>query len=74
MSENFIEVLIEKIANNWKKVFGCILGFIVATTFIKYGFLNSLFIFAISYIGYKLGDMNFVSRLKKKIITKLKED
>lgn len=74
MAENFIEILIESIVNNWKKYLGCLIGFIVGTTIIKYGFLNALFIFAISYIGYKLGDIKFTLKLKKRIISKLKED
>ena len=32
------EILLEKIINNWKKVYGAILGFIVGLTVINYGY------------------------------------
>ncbi|MDO4689679.1 MAG: DUF2273 domain-containing protein [Fusobacterium sp.] len=74
MSDNILEVLLEKIINNWKKYLGCFLGFVAGTTIMKYGFLKALVIFALAFIGYKLGDISFSKKLKKTIISKLEED
>ena len=35
MPDNVLEVLLEKIINNWRKVYGAILGFIVGLTVIR---------------------------------------
>ena len=32
MPDNILEVLLEKIINNWRKVYGAIVGFIVGLT------------------------------------------
>ena len=69
MPDNILEILIEKIINNWKKVYGTILGFVVS-----YGLFKAIIIFAFAFIGYKLADSNFVKRVKKAIINRLKED
>lgn len=74
MPENILEIIIEKIINNWRKCLGCFIGFIVGTTIMKYGFLKALVIFALAFIGYKLGDISFARQLKKNIINRLKED
>lgn len=74
MEYNILEILLEKIVNNWKKYFGCFLGFIAGTTIMKYGFLKALVIFFLAFIGYKLGDVSFSKRLKNTIIRKLEED
>lgn len=74
MEDNILEVLLEKLINNWKKYLGCFLGFIAGTTIMKYGLLKALVIFILAFIGYKLGDVSFSSRIKKTIIRKLEED
>lgn len=74
MPDNILEILLEKIINNWRKYFGAFLGFLVGTTIMKYGLLKALIIFALAYAGYKLGDISFSKKLKKSIINKLKED
>ncbi len=74
MSENFFETLLLEIVNNWKKYLGCILGFIVGLTIIKYGLLKALVIFIFAFIGYKLGDITFRKKIKNKILNSLKED
>ena len=74
MPDNILEILIEKIINNWKKVYGTILGFIVGLTVVSYGLFKAIIIFAFAVIGYKLADSNFVKRVKKAIINRLKED
>lgn len=74
MSENVLEVMLEKIINNWKKYLGCILGFIIGLTIIKYGIIKAIIIFLFAFVGYKLGDGNFTKYLKKKIVNKLKEE
>ena len=74
MPDNILEVLLEKIINNWRKVYGAIVGFIVGLTVINYGILKAIVIFAFAFIGYKLGDSSFVHGIKKTILKRLKED
>lgn len=74
MPDNILEVLLEKIINNWKKVYGVIIGFIVGLTIVNYGILKAIVIFAFSFIGYKFGDSSFTESVKKSILKRLKED
>ena len=74
MPDNILEVLLEKIINNWRKVYGAIVGFIVGLTVINYGILKAIVVFAFAFIGYKLGDSSFTKKMKKTIITRLKEE
>ena len=74
MPDNILEVLLEKIINNWRKVYGAIVGFIVGLTVINYGILKAIVVFAFAFIGYKLGDSSFIDKIKKTIIRRLKED
>ena len=68
LPDNILEVLLEKIINNWRKVYGSILGFIVGLTVVNYGILKAIVIFAFGFIGYKLGDSSFTIKMKKTII------
>ena len=74
MPDNILEVLLEKIINNWRKVYGAIVGFIVGLTVINYGILKAIVVFAFAFIGYKLGDASFIEGIKKTILKRLKED
>ena len=74
MPDNILEVLLEKIINNWRKVYGAILGFIVGLVVINYGILKAIVVFAFAFIGYKLGDSSFIDKIKKTILRRLKED
>ena len=74
MPDNILEVLLEKIINNWRKVYGAIVGFIVGLTVINYGILKAIVVFAFAFIGYKLGDSAFIEGIKKTILKRLKED
>lgn len=74
LPDNILEVLLEKIINNWRKVYGSILGFIVGLTVVNYGVLKAIVIFTFAFIGYKLGDSSFTKNMKKMIIKRLKED
>ena len=74
MPDNILEVLLEKIINNWRKVYGAIVGFIVGLTVINYGILKAIVVFAVAFIGYKLGDSSFIDGIKKTILKRLKED
>ena len=74
MPDNILEVLLEKIINNWRKVYGAIVGFIVGLTVINYGILKAIVVFAFAFIGYKLGDSSFIDGIKKTILRRLKED
>ena len=74
MPDNVLEVLLEKIINNWRKVYGAILGFIVGLTVINYGILKAIVVFTFAFIGYKLGDSSFIGGIKKIILKRLKED
>ena len=73
-SQLYPEILLEKIINNWRKVYGAILGFIVGLTVINYGILKAIVVFAFAFIGYKLGDSSFTGGIKKIILKRLKED
>ena len=74
MPDNILEVLLEKIINNWRKVYGAIVGFIVGLTVINYGILKAIVVFAFAFIGYKLWDSSFIDGIKKTILKRLKED
>ena len=74
MPDNILEVLLEKIINNWRKVYWAIVGFIVGLTVINYGILKAIVVFAFAFIGYKLGDSSFIDGIKKTILKRLKED
>ena len=74
MPDNILEVLLEKNINNWRKVYGAIVGFIVGLTVINYGILKAIVVFAFAFIGYKLGDSSFIDGIKKTILKRLKED
>lgn len=74
MSENFMETLLANIVNNWNKYLGCILGFIIAITIMKYGIIKAIIIFIFAFIGYKLGDVAFRKLIKKNILSRLKDD
>lgn len=74
MPDNILEVLLEKIINNWRKVYGAIVGFIVGLTVINYGILKAIVVFVFAFIGYKLGDSSFIEGIKKTILKRLKED
>ena len=74
MPDNILEVLLEKIINHWRKVYGAIVGFIVGLTVINYGILKAIVVFAFAFIGYKLGDSSFIDGIKKTILKRLKED
>jgi len=74
LPDNILEVLLVKIINNWRKVYGSILGFIVGLTVVNYGILKAIVIFAFAFIGYKLGDSSFIDKIKKTILRRLKED
>lgn len=74
MPDNILEVLLEKIINNWRKFYGAILGFIIGLTVINYGILKAIVVFIFAFIGYKLGDSSFIEGIKKIILKRLKED
>ena len=74
MPDNILEVLLEKIINNWRKVYGAILGFVVGLVVINYGILKAIIVFAFVFRGYKLGDSSFTQGVKKTVLKRLKED
>ena len=74
MPDNILEVLLEKTINNWRKVYGAILGFVVGLVVINYGILKAIIVFAFAFIGYKLGDSSFTQGIKKTVLKRLKED
>ena len=74
MPDNILEVLLEKIINNWRKVYGAILGFVVGLVVINYGILKAIIVFAFAFIGYKLGDSSFTQGVRKTVLKRLKED
>ncbi len=69
MLEEMIVSFIEK----RKKIFGAIIGFIIAILLVQYGILATIFIIVVTCIGYKIGDSTIIKRVKKKIIEKLQD-
>ena len=74
MPDNILEVLLEKIINNWRRVYGAIVGVVVGLVVINYGILKAIIVFAFAFIGYKLGDSSFTQGVKKTVLKRLKED
>ena len=74
MPDNILEVLLEKIINNWRKVYGAILGFVVGLVVINYGILKAIIVFVFAFVGYKLGDSSFTQGIKRIVLKRLKED
>ncbi|MBC2855988.1 MAG: DUF2273 domain-containing protein [Cetobacterium sp.] len=68
-----LEELIERFIYNLKKFLGCVIGLVVAILLVEYGFLKTLFIVVVSFIGYNLGDVSVTKKIKKKIIDRLKD-
>lgn len=69
MLEEMIVSFIEK----RKKIFGAVIGFVVAILLVEYGVLSTIFILFVTYIGYKMGDSTIIKRMKKKIIERLQD-
>ncbi|MFR1675833.1 MAG: DUF2273 domain-containing protein [Fusobacterium sp.] len=74
MLGELLERLLVALINNWKKYLGCFLGFVLGVLLVEYGMLKTLFIIALSIIGYKLGDITITKKIKKFILEKMKED
>ncbi|MGL4307792.1 DUF2273 domain-containing protein [Cetobacterium sp. SF1] len=68
-----LEDLIEKFIYTFRKYIGCVIGFVIAILLLEYGIIKTIFVVAVSYIGFKLGDKKISEKLKKKIIEKLKD-
>lgn len=67
-----MEEILKWILNNFKKILGVIIGFILGYFYIKYGFIKTLILVIFVVIGYTLGawkDLN----LRDYIIEKLKK-
>ncbi|MGL4688382.1 MAG: DUF2273 domain-containing protein [Fusobacteriaceae bacterium] len=60
-----LEEFITNFLMNKKKYLRCIIAFIGALLFVQYGFIKTIFIFAVAFIGYLSGSQNFVKTLKK---------
>jgi uncharacterized membrane protein len=65
---------IEEFLVNRKKYLGALGGFLFGLILIEYGFVKMLIVLAITCLGYNLGDMEKIKRIKKILITRLKED
>lgn len=61
MLEEFIYSFLE----NRKKILGGVIGFVVSILFISFGFLSTLFIIAMTLVGYNLGNMEYKNLLAK---------
>lgn len=64
MLEEFIYSFLE----NRKKILGGIIGFVFSILFISFGLLSTLFIVAMTILGYNLGNMEC-----KNLLIKFKE-
>lgn len=74
MLAEVLEKILVSLINNWKKYMGCFLGFVLAVLLVEYGVLKTLFVVVLSFIGYNIGDANFIKKIKKFILEKIKED
>ena len=74
MLAEMLEKLLVSLVNDWKKYLGCFIGFVLGILLVEYGLPKTVFIIVLSIIGYKMGDMTFIKRIKKFILEKIKED
>lgn len=74
MLAEMLEKLLVSLVNNWKKYLGCFIGFVLGILLVEYGLPKTVFIIVLSIIGYKMGDMTFIKRIRKFILEKIKED
>ena len=74
MLAEMLEKLLVSLVNNWKKYLGCFIGFVLGILLVEYGLPKTVFIIVLSIVGYKMGDMTFIKRIKKFILEKIKED
>ena len=68
-----LEDMIVSLIENRKKYFGTIIGFITAVLLVEYGIISTIFILAVTYLGYRIGDSKVLKKIKKKIIEKLQD-
>lgn len=74
MLADILEKILVSLVNNWKKYLGCFLGFVLGVLLVEYGVLKTLFIVILSFIGYNMGDIKIIKKIKKFILEKIKED
>ena len=60
-----LEDFIVDFLKNRKRYFRCIVTFIFARVLVEYGFIKTVFIFLVSFIGYISGAPNLKENLKK---------
>lgn len=68
-----LEELIERFIFNFKRYLGCLIAFVIAILLLEYGFFKTVFVVAVSFIGFKLGDEKIAKKVKNKIIDRLKD-
>ena len=68
-----LEEMIVSLIENRKKYFGAVIGFITAVLLVEYGIISTIFILAVTYLGYRTGDSKVLKKIKKKIIEKLQD-
>ncbi|MGL4970153.1 MAG: DUF2273 domain-containing protein [Cetobacterium sp.] len=68
-----LEKIIENFILNFKKYLYAALGLISGILLVQYGFLKTIFILILGFVGYKLGDRDFQEKLKKQILNRLKD-
>ncbi|MEG0069088.1 DUF2273 domain-containing protein [Cetobacterium sp.] len=68
-----LEKIIENFILNFKKYLYAIIGLITGILLVEYGFLKTIFILLLGFIGYKLGDREFQNKIKKQILNRLKD-
>ena len=74
MLAEMLEKLLVSLVNNWKKYLGCFIGFVLGILLVEYGLPKTVFIIVLSIVGYKMGDITLIKKLKKFISEKIKED
>lgn len=68
-----LEDMIVSFIENRKKIFGAVMGFIIAVLLVEYGVVSTIFILLVTYLGYRIGDNTVLKRIKRKIIERLQD-
>lgn len=68
-----LEKIIENFILNFRKYLYGIIGLISGILLVEYGVLKTIFILALTIVGFKLGDRELQEKLKKQILNRLKD-
>lgn len=67
-----LEEIIILILENFRKILGAFLGFIIAILFLIFGFFSTVFIILLTLVGYILSDNQHVKRHLNNILERFR--